>query len=370
MSESSNYNSYNIKRNKYRGGFYLIENPFYTEEVHGPYSYYSLGDFSLEEGGTIPNCQLAYHTHGTLNEAKDNVIVVPTWFSGTSKDYEPYIGEGRALNPNKYFIIVVNQLGNGLSSSPHNSPYPIAMSNFPKVRIGDDVRAQHQFITENFGIQEIALVVGASMGAQQTYEWAVRYPEMVKRAAPIAGTAKNTVHDFLFTETLMEAITSDLGWNGGNYTSHTEVADGLKRHADIWAVMGLSTEFYKQEKWRFFGVETVDQFRDDFLRPLFQSMDPNNLLTMGWKWQHGDVSRHTNGNLREALGRIEAKVFVMPIDEDMFFPPRDCRAEQKFIPNSEVKLIHSIAGHFGLFGGEGDFYYNQVDRYLEELLAL
>ena len=84
------------------------------------------------------------------------------------------------------------------------------MANFPKVRIGDDVRAQHQLLTERFGLTSLALVVGGSMGAQQTYEWAVRYPEMVKRAAPIASTAKNTDHDFLFTETLVEAITIQL----------------------------------------------------------------------------------------------------------------------------------------------------------------
>jgi homoserine O-acetyltransferase len=81
------------------------------------------------------------------------------------------------------------------------------MANFPHVRIGDDVRAQHKLATEKFGLNNLALVVGGSMGAQQTYEWAVRYPDMVKRAAPIAGTAKNTIHDFLFTETLADAIT-------------------------------------------------------------------------------------------------------------------------------------------------------------------
>lgn len=138
----------------------MIENAFYTQENHGPFHLYELGDFSLEEGGVIPECKLAYATHGQLNAEKTNAILVPTWFSGTSKDYESYIGEGRALDPNLYFIIVVNQLGNGLSSSPHNSPAPIGMSNFPHVRIGDDVRAQYQFITEHFGLTELALVVG------------------------------------------------------------------------------------------------------------------------------------------------------------------------------------------------------------------
>lgn len=353
-----------------KGGIELVKNDFYSQENVGPYEFYHLGDFELEDGGIIPDLKLAYRTHGKLNSAKDNVIVVPTWFSGTSKDYEAYIGVDRALNPDQYFIIVINQIGNGVSSSPHNSPEPIAMANFPNVRIGDDVRAQHQFITEKFGIEEIALVVGGSMGAQQTYEWAVRYPDMVKRAAPIAGTAKNTVHDYLFTKTLIDAITSDPGWNGGNYSSHLEVAEGLKRHADIWSVLGLSTEFYKQEKWKLFGLETVEEFTEGFLQPLFQSFDPNALLTMGWKWQRGDVSRNTGGNLEEALGRIKAKVFVMPIDEDMFFPVRDCEAEQKLIPNSELKVIKSVCGHFGLFGAEGADYHNQIDEYLNELLAI
>ena len=346
----------------------MIENVFYSQENVGPFELYDLGEFQLEDGGVIPNLQLAYRTYGTLNEEKNNVIVVPTWFSGTSKNYEAYIGPERVLNPNKYFIVVINQIGNGVSSSPHNSPEPIAMEQFPHVRIGDDVRAQHKLLTEKYGITEIALVVGGSMGAQQTYEWAVRYPDIVKRAAPIAGTAKNTVHDFLFTKTLMDAITSDPGFNGGRYSSHTEVADGLKRHADIWAVLGLSTEFYKQEMWRLFEVETVEEFTEGFLQPLFQSLDPNSLLTMAWKWQRGDVSRHTEGDLAAALGRIKAKVFVMPIDEDIFFPVRDCEAEQKLIPRSELKVINSILGHFGLFGAE-ESYFEQVDSYLNELLA-
>lgn len=347
----------------------MLDNDFYSRENIGPYEFFDVGEFQLEEGGVIPYLQLAYVTHGELNADKSNAILIPTWFSGTSRDWDNYIGPGRALDPEKYFIVVINQIGNGVSTSPHNSPEPIAMANFPHVRIGDDVRAQHQLITEMFGITELALVVGGSMGAQQTYEWAVRYPDMVKRAAPIAGTAKNTVHDFIFTQTLLDAITSDPGWNGGNYSSHTEVADGLKRHADIWAVMGLSTEFYQQEKWKMFGVETAEQFTNGFLQPLFQSLDPNSLLTMGWKWQRGDVSRHTNGDLAAALGRITAKVIVMPIDEDMFFPVRDCAAEQALIPNSELKIISSICGHFGLFGADGAEYFNQIDQHLSELLA-
>jgi len=215
----------------------MIDNSYYSQEVHGPYELHDIGNLDLEEGGTVRGCKLAYATFGTLNAAKDNAILIPTWYSGTNKIIEQvYIGQGRALDPDKYFIIIVNQIGGDLSTSPHNTPAPAGMGNFPHVRIGDDVRAQHKLVTEKFGLQSLALVVGGSMGAQQTYEWAVRYPDMVKRAAPIAGTARNTIHDFLFTETLVEAITSDPAFNRGFYTSSAAVREGLLRHAKIWVV--------------------------------------------------------------------------------------------------------------------------------------
>ena len=82
---------------------------------------------------------------------------------------------------------------------------------------------------------------------------------------------------------------------------------------------------------------------------------------MAWKWQRGDVARHTGGDLAAALGRITAKTFVMPIDEDMFFPPRDCKAEQALILNSELRGVEDILGHLGLFGVAPTFG-PQIDR--------
>jgi homoserine O-acetyltransferase/O-succinyltransferase len=355
-----------------------LDIPFYTPEVQGAYELVSIGRFELDEGGVIPDLQLAVATFGTLSEAKDNAILIPTWFSGTHQTWEQvYIGPGRALDPEKYSIIVVNQIGNGLSTSPHTTDDPsIAMSKFPQVRIGDDVRAQEQLLREVFEIEQLALVVGGSMGAQQTWEWAVRFPDKVLRAAPIAGTAQNTPHDFLFTETLMDAITSDPGWNGGEYGSPAEVTAGLHRHADIWAVLGLTTDFWKTEFWRGIppvveglGWDTFAEFQENFTRLLFGMMDPNALLSMGWKWQRGDVARNTGGDLAAALGRITATTYVMPIEQDMFFPPRDCVPEQELTPGSELRMLHTIGGHFGLFGFEQS-YLDEVDGHLRDLLAV
>jgi homoserine O-acetyltransferase len=280
-----------------------------------------------------------------------------------------YVGEGRAIDPGKYFVVIVNQIGNGLSSSPHNTGGAAGGPRFPKVRIGDDVRAQQKLLRDKWGIERLALVTGGSMGAQQTYEWAVRFPEMVARAAPIAGTARNTPHDFLYTETLNEALTSDPAWNGGWYKESGDVHRCLRRQAMLWSVMGWSTEFFRREEWRKLGFSSLEDFQTGFMEGYFLPMDPNDLLTLAWKWQRGDVGRNTGGDLAAALRRIKAKTFVMPIDEDMFFPPRDCEAEQRMIPGSEFRVVKSLGGHLALFGVDPE-YKAQVDRHLGELLAL
>ncbi|MGH9119860.1 MAG: alpha/beta fold hydrolase [Acidimicrobiales bacterium] len=348
----------------------MIENPFYSSEVHGDYDVVSIGRLDLEEGGTIADCQLAVATFGRRNAAGDNAILIPTWYSGTHQIWrDAYIGTDHALNPDDYFIVVVNQLGNGLSTSPHNTTGEQPMSRFPKVRIGDDVVAQERLVREHLGVEQLELVVGGSMGAQQTYEWAVRFPDMVKRAAPIAGTAQNTPHDFIFTDTLNEAIRSDPGWAGGEYASHEDVRAGLARQARLWSVMGFSTEFWKLERWRDLGFDSAEAFQTEFMEPYFTVMDPNDLLAMAWKWQRGDVARHTGGDLAAALGRITATTFVLPISEDMFFPVRDCAAEQAMVPKSELRVIESIGGHLALFGFEPE-YMAQVDRHLGDLLSI
>ena len=138
----------------------MIENSYYTSEFHGDYDIVSIGRLDLEEGGSIPDCLLAVTTWGELNEARDNAILITTWYSGTHQIWrDVYVGPDHALNPERYFIVAINQIGNGLSVSPHNADGPnadIAMARFPKVRIGDDVVAQERLLREHFGIERLA----------------------------------------------------------------------------------------------------------------------------------------------------------------------------------------------------------------------
>ena len=346
----------------------MISNDYYSEELHGPHEVYELGNFLLEGGETLPNARLLYKTHGKLNASKDNAILFPHMWSGTPKAMEIFIGAGRPLDPAKYFIILPGQFANGFSSSPSNTPPPYDRGAFPHVTIGDDVKAQHRLVTKRFGIEQLELVLGWSMGAEQTYEWAVRYPDMVKRALPFAGTAKTTPHDYLWVRMHENTIKSDPGWNGGFYTDREAVRVGLLRHAEAWSVMGLCQEFYRKEAWRESGYSSLEDFLHRFWEAYFLPMDPNDLIWMGWKWRHGDVSRHTNGDLAAALKRIKAKTYVVSFSHDMFFPPEDCEAEQRLIPNSSFRVVESLWAHFAMFSMT-PHEKEQIDKCIADLLA-
>lgn len=347
----------------------MSENEYYSEEIHGEHYSYELGNFKLEMGETLRNCRLKYKTHGKLNEKKDNAILFPHMWSGTSQSMEIFIGKGRPLDPDKYFIILPGQLGNGFSSSPSNTPEPHNKGAFPCVTIGDDVVAQYSLIHDYYGINELQLVLGWSMGAQQTYEWAVRYPDIVKRAAPFGGTAKVTPHNYLWVKSHEDALKSDPNFNNGFYTKSKDCHVGLRRHSQLWGVMGLCQEFYKQEVWKEIGFSSLDDFQHGFWDNYFLPMDPNNLICMGWKWRHGDVSRHTNGDLESALKRIKAVTHVVAFSHDMAFPESDCAFEQKMISNSKLCTINTLWAHFGMFCVT-DNEKNQIDEVISNLLSI
>lgn len=159
---------------------------------------FELGDFTLQSGVTLRDARLAYKTFGKLNDDKSNVVVYPTWYSGWHTDNEWLVGtDKKALNPDEWFIVIPNMLGNGLSTSPSNAQVPYDHARFPLVTFYDQVEAQHALLTA-LGVSSIELVTGWSMGAGQTYQWAVSYPEMVQRAAPFCGSSVTAPHNKVF----------------------------------------------------------------------------------------------------------------------------------------------------------------------------
>jgi homoserine O-acetyltransferase/O-succinyltransferase len=307
-----------------------------------------LGDFEPELGGVIPAAELAYRTHGTLAPGRDNAVLFPHMYSGTPASLDPWIGPGRALDSDRWFIVCPGQFGNGITSSPSTVP---AGSGFPELTIGDDVSAQHRLVREHLGIERLELVLGFSMGGQQAYEWAVRHPETVRRLAVFAGLARTTPANELLVAAAAEAL----------------VCGGLGPHARFWAATGLSAALFRTEAWRDAGFASVEDLVSRLFVEDYARLIPADLLVQLAKWRRADVARHTGGDLASALRRITARVEVRAFSHDGWFPAGDCRAEEELISDSSFGVIDSVWGHYawGITAAEIE----EIEQVIRALLA-
>jgi homoserine O-acetyltransferase len=330
---------------------------------------FDLGDFQTTTGFTLPNAKLSYKTHGSLSASRDNAILFPHFLGGSSEALEMWIGEGRSLDPSKYFIILPGQFGNGVASSPSNMPPPFDRGAFPPIRFADDVIAQHRLVTEEFGIQELQLVLGWSTGALQTYEWAVRFPHMVRCVASIAGAPRPSPWTKLWLRTILEEpLTSDPAWNSGFYTNPQAVQGGLRRIAHGTALTLPPLGFYREgnEVWHSLGFSSLSDFVSRFWEAFWLPQDPNNLLVQIRKAIAADPN--IGGDLSTALSRITAKTLVVAFTGDPMFPPEECKFDADRIPNAQFLEIRSVFGHLATFAlSDGDR--EAVDNALRDLLA-
>lgn len=332
------------------------------------YEIFDLGDVTLQSGVTLPNAFLAYKTYGELNEKKDNVVIYPTAFGDQHVQNEWLIGNDKALNPEKYFIIVPNLLGNGLSSSPSNTPAPFDKSNFPQVTIYDNVKFQYRLVTEKFGIQKIALVVGWSMGAIQSFHWGANYPDMVERIAPFCGGAKTWPQTYVVLDGMKAALMAAVGFDSSKLNKLTS-AD-MRTVGRVYAGWGLSQAYYREGLYQQMGFDSLDDFMSGVFENSFMRMDPHNFLAMLWTGQFADISanRTYNGDFDEALRNIKAFACIMPGSTDLFCTMDENEYETNLMPNADIKPIESIWGHFagrGINSSANKF----IDDNLKRLLA-
>jgi len=170
---------------------------------------FTLRDLELQCGVTLPEATLVYQTYGELTGDGSNVILYPTSYGAQHSDIDWLIGCDRILDPSRYFIVIPNQFGNGLSTSPSNDDRcGLAEEGFWFTHY-DNIRAQEQLLRQVFGVERLALVYGWSMGAQQAYYWGTHYADRVDRIAAICGTAKTTDHNTIFLWSLRAALTAD-----------------------------------------------------------------------------------------------------------------------------------------------------------------
>lgn len=309
---------------------------------------YALGRFTFESGASVDNAHVTYVTWGKLNAAKDNAVLLPSWYGGRALSYQFLVGPDRALDPAKYFVVATEMFGSGGSSSPSNTPAPFDGPRFPRVAIRDDVEAARK-VLNGLGAQHLRAVIGFSMGAQQAFQWAASHPTEVDAIVALCGTAKTYGHGRVRLESAISALTADPRWKGGDYTGLPE--DGIKAWAQHWSAWVYSQEWWRLEmfKPRSAGVEQVlaDNVRSWHTRNL------NDAVQLAHTWQDHDISKTKgfDGNIDHALASIEIPVLYMPGATDLYFPVTDAESERKFLTNVKFVPIPSLWGHTAGGGG-------------------
>ena len=263
------------------------------------YETFELGDVALQSGATLPAARLAYRTWGALNADGDNAIVMPTFYTGTHERNEGYVTQVPALDPERWFIVSINMFGNGLSSSPSNTPPPCDGPRFPTVTLYDNVACQHRLLTQALGVRRIALVLGWSMAGCQSYQWGAQYPEMVDAILPFCASARTSPHNKVFLEGVKAALTADAAFAGGDYTTPPEA--GLRAFGRVYAGWAYSQTFYREGLHRELGFETWEDLLLDWEQDHL-GWDANDLLAKLHTWQ---LRRHQRQ--RPLPGRFRAR---------------------------------------------------------------
>jgi homoserine O-acetyltransferase len=306
---------------------------------------FDAGNVVLQSGRTFRNMRLVYKTFGTLNAERSNVILYPTSYSAQHTDTEHMVRVGGALDPSRYFIVIPNLFGNGLSSSPSNTPWPDLGGNYPHTTVFDAVHVQKRMLAELWGIEHLALVYGWSMGAMQAYHWAALFPEAVARIAVVCGAARCAPHNHVFIEGAKLALMADEAYQDGVFVR--KPVRGLRAMGRVYAGWALSQTFYREERWRQLGASSLEDFLVSSWEVSFARRDPSDLLAQFWSWQNGNISANAlyQNDLAAALKAIKARTLLMPGDQNLYFQVADNQLEMQHLANATLAPIASVWGH-------------------------
>jgi homoserine O-acetyltransferase/O-succinyltransferase len=318
----------------------------------GQQQFADLGECRLVNGQAIASCRLGYRTWGELNADRSNAVLFPTWFSGSSADLAGFVGEGKPVDSSKYFVIAVDALGDGVSSSPSNSaaqPGPL----FPAFGTRDMVNAEYRLATETLGLKHLHAVMGISMGGMQTFEWMVDYPAFMDEAIPIVGSPRLTGYDLLLWHEEEDALRSDPAWRNGRYSQRPPLGAVEALHD-----MNLSTPAHYARE------HSPEKFAADYSAYYTKGIlpfDANDWLAQLEAMIHHDVAQ--GGAMEAAEKKVKARVLVIVAAQDHMVNPQPAEDFAKAI-GAKVLVFDSDCGHLSP-GCEGD----KLDSAVRQFLA-
>ncbi len=295
----------------------------------------NIGTLELVSGDSITNCNIGYRTFGKLNSDSSNVIIYPTWFEGTTENIARLIEKYNFIDTSKYYIIAIDALGNGVSTSPSNyNVYKI--KTLPEISIRDMVNSHYKMLTEVFKLKHIFAAVGGSLGAMQVWEWAVAYPDYISKIVAYVGTPKMSTYDLLWINTQLNIIET-----GKRYeVPENEIRKSLEM---LMAAMGRTPEFIidkiKPEDFQNYLRDFNKEYSNTFTLDDYQ-------LQLKAILEH-DISKAFGGSMDEAAKSIKAKFFLIISETDLLVNPNETKKFAKLI-NAKTLLLNNNCGHLAV----------------------
>lgn len=293
-----------------------------------------IGNFKLVNGDTIYNCKIGYRIFGKMDENKSNIILFPTWFGGTTKGLISLIGPNKLIDSDKYYVIAVDALGDGISSSPSNSELQPGLK-FPVFNIGDMINSQYKLFTEILHIDHVYAVFGGSMGGMQTFQWMVSYPDFMDKAIPYVGSPKLTSYDLLLLNTELNII--ELG-----HKYNTRDEELIKSMAGLQTLQvqtpAYRVENTKPEDYNEFAKKTYENFKE-FFNSYNWASQIKAMLQM-------DISKEFGGSMERAAKNIKAQVLIIVSKTDHMVNPKPALDFAKMI-NAKNFIFRNNCGHLG-----------------------
>ena len=308
--------------------------------------------FQLDSGASLPGFTLAYHTFGTLNDAKDNVVWVVHALTGSSNPMEWWpgvVGPGCVIDPEKHFIICANCLG-----SPYGSTCALSLNtvsglpyyhDFPLIT-NRDIANSFELLRMHLNIERIRLLAGASLGGQQALEWSVIAPGVFDHQLLIATNAKHSPWGIGFNESQRLAIQADQTWKQRQDDAGQA---GLLAARSIALLSYRSAQGYNktqqddEEKLDNFRVQSYQRYQGEKLVSRFNAFS---YWTLSKAMDSHNIGRN-RGGIESALSSIRAKTTILGIETDILFPLEEQQLLYRYIPNARLDVIHSDLGHDG-----------------------
>jgi homoserine O-acetyltransferase len=293
----------------------------------------SIGSLTMV-GGKVKQCSIGYRTYGTLAADQSNVVLVPTWLTGRTADQVDMIGPGKLIDTDRWYVIALDAVGNGVSCSPSNSKTDPRLK-FPQFGIRDMVKAQHRLLALTLGIDHAHAIVGISMGGMQALQWAVMYPDYARNIVTIVGTPQPTASDLQIWNAELTAIERNPGWNGGNYLPGTPFKSLAALHTEsLWTpehAAAKAVAARRPTEDRLHGTQTSQSFSAvDWYRQL-QAMTTFDLVR--------------DGDMATLSRKIKARLLIITSEQDRLVDPAPSKALASQKRTTKLLVLDNDCGH-------------------------